>query len=126
MGNPPLEPLIEHTEDTDDILLIQINPIRTKTVPTNIEEIKDRVNEISFNSALMHEIKHLQFKQDLIAKVNIHNISADMDLGDFNLSSKLNTSWDFLMHLKNLGYQACDNWIKANYDKIGKESTFKI
>ncbi|MBP7809267.1 MAG: patatin-like phospholipase family protein [Bacteroidia bacterium] len=136
MGNPPLEPLIEHTQDTDDILLVQINPIRTKTVPTNIEEIKDRVNEISFNSALMHEIKHLQFKQDLIAKgvklgekipkVNIHNISADMDLGDFNLSSKLNTSWDFLMHLKELGYKACDAWIKANYDKIGKESTFKV
>lgn len=136
MGNPPLEPLIEHTEDADDILLIQINPIRIKEVPSNIEEIKDRVNEISFNSALMHELKHIQFKQDLIAKgikiddkaqkVHIHHISADNQLSELNLSSKLNTSWDFLMHMKELGYKACEVWLKDNYDKIGKESTFKI
>jgi len=94
------------------------------------------LNQFSFNLCLMHEIKHIQFKQELIAsgvklktkmpKVNLHNISADHDLGELNLSSKLNTSWDFLMHLKNLGYQACDVWIKNNYDKIGKESTYKI
>ncbi len=136
MGNPPLEPLIKHTVDADDILLVQINPIKIKSVPSSIEEIKDRVNEISFNSTLMHEIKHIQFQQELIAsgvklktkipKVNLHNISADNDLGELNLSSKLNTSWDFLMHLKNLGYQACDAWLKNNYDKIGKESTFRI
>jgi len=47
-------------------------------------------------------------------------------LGEFNLSSKLNTSWDFLMHLKNLGYQACDKWIEANYDSIENKSTFHI
>lgn len=136
MGNPPLEPLIENTEDADDILLVQINPIKIKNVPSNIEEIKDRVNEISFNSALMHEIKHIQFKQELLAKgikfddkaqkVHIHHISADAQLGELNLSSKLNTSWDFLMHLKELGYKACDAWLQQNFDKIGNESTFKI
>lgn len=136
MGNPPLEPLIEHTEDADDILLVQINPIKIKNVPSNIEEIKDRVNEISFNSALMHELKHIQFKQDLIAKgikiddkaqkVHIHHISADAHLGELNLSSKLNTSWDFLMHIKELGYKAADAWLLENFNKIGKESTFRI
>jgi NTE family protein len=136
MGNPLLEPLIENTEDTDDILLVQINPVKINKVPTNIEEIKDRVNEISFNSSLMLELKILELKQKLAengveyngktVKTNLHNISADGDLGELNLSSKLNTSWDFLMHLKNLGYSACDKWLKENYDKIGKESTFKI
>jgi NTE family protein len=136
MGNPLLEPLIENTEDTDDILLVQINPVKINKVPSNIEEIKDRVNEISFNSSLMLELKILELKQKLTENgiqyngkavtTRLHNISADGDLGELNLSSKLNTSWDFLMHLKNLGYEACDTWIKANYDKIGKESTFKI
>jgi NTE family protein len=136
MGNPPLSPLIDHTEGTDDILLVQINPITIKNVPSTIEEIKDRVNEISFNSALMHELKLLQFKQQMVDQgikvegklqhVYLHHISADSELAELNLSSKLNTTWDFLMHLKELGYKACDSWIKENYDKIGKQSTFKI
>jgi NTE family protein len=136
MGNPPLEPLIKHTEGTDDILLIQINPFKIKTVPSTVEEIKDRVNEISFNSSLLHEIKQIQFKDKLIdkgitldgelKKVYLHSISADHDLSELNLSSKLNTSWDFLMHLKNLGYAACTKWLDENFDKIGKESTLKL
>ena len=136
MGNPLLEPLIENTEDTDDILLVQINPVKINKVPSTMEEIKDRVNEISFNSSLMLELKILDLKQKLaengiehngkVIKTYLHNISADKDLGELNLSSKLNTSWDFLMHLKEMGYKACDAWLKANYDNIGKQSTFKI
>lgn len=136
MGNPPLEPLINNTEDTDDILLIQINPFKIKVVPKTIEEIKDRVNEISFNSSLHHEIQQIEFKRTLIEKgidldgaikkTNLHSISADHDLSELNLSSKLNTSWDFLMHLKNLGYQACTNWLNENFDDIGKISTLKL
>ncbi len=136
MGNPPLEPLIYNTEDTDDILLVQVNPFKIKEVPSNIEEIKDRVNEISFNASLHHEIRLIEFKRTLIEKgitldgelkaTFLHNISADEDLGQFNLSSKLNTSWDFLMHLKNLGYEACSKWLDKNYHSIGKESTLKL
>jgi NTE family protein len=136
MGNPPLDPLIKHTEDADDILLVQINPVKINRVPSTIEEIKDRVNELSFNSSLILELKMLQFKQKLAKKgitldeeikdVRLHNISSDLHLGELNLSSKLNTSWDFLMHLKETGYKACDHWLKDNFEKIGKESTFTI
>lgn len=136
MGNPPLEPLIHNTEDTDDILLIQINPFKIKSVPKTIEEIKDRVNEISFNSSLHHEIRQIEFKRTLIEKgidlggaikkTNLHCISADHDLSELNLSSKLNTSWDFLMHLKELGYASCSKWLEENYEDIGKISTLKI
>lgn len=136
MGNPPLEPLINYTENTDDILLVQINPVKISNVPSTIEEIKDRVNELSFNSSLILELKMLQFKQKLIEKgitlegelrpIRLHNISSDLHLGELNLSSKLNTSWDFLMNLKEMGYKACDAWLKENFEKIGKETTFTI
>lgn len=136
MGNPPLTPLTKHTEGTDDILLVQINPFNIDVVPSTIEEIKDRVNEISFNSSLTLEIKNLEFINSLVEKgitldgklkkINLHSISADNSLGDLNLSSKLNTSWDFLMHLKNLGYAACNTWIENNFDNIGNNSTFKL
>jgi len=135
-GNPLIQPLIDHTEDTDDILLIQINPKNIKAVPNKIEEIRDRVNELSFNSSLLLELRLIQFKQELVNKgitldgelkpVYLHNISADNELSEFNLSSKLNTSWDFMMHLKDLGYKACDRWVSENFEHIGKESTLKL
>ena len=78
----------------------------------------------------------IQFKQELVGKgitldgelkpVYLHNISADNELGDLNLSSKLNTSWDFMMYLKNLGYKACDAWLGENYEHIGKQNTLKL
>jgi len=136
MGNPPLFPLTEHTEGTDDILLVKVNPFIIPNVPDNIDDIKDRINEISFNSSLALEIKNLEFINSLVdqgitldgklKKINLHCLSADKVLSDLNLSSKLNTTWDFLMHLKNMGYQACDNWVKANYENIGKKSTLHI
>ena len=81
MGNPPLSPLTEHTAGTDDILLIEVNPFTIKTVPGNIEEIKDRVNEISFNSALALEIKHMEFINGLVDK----GITLDGTLKKINL-----------------------------------------
>ncbi len=136
MGNPPLGPLVEGTVDANDILLVQINPIKINKIPSTLEEIKDRVNELSFNSSLVLELKMLQFQQELVAKgitldgklrkICLHNLMVDEDLADLNISSKLNTSWDFLMHLKEAGYKACDNWLKESFDKIGNESTFRI
>lgn len=135
-GNPLIQPLIDNTEDTDDILLIQINPKNITEVPGKIEDIRDRVNELSFNSSLLLELKLIQFKQELVEKgitldgklkkVHLHNISADDVLGDLNLSSKLNTDWDFIMYLKDLGYKACDAWVKANYENIGKRNTLRL
>lgn len=136
MGNPPLSPLAIHTAGTDDILLVKVNPFKISKVPDTVEEIKDRVNEISFNSSLALEMKHMEFINRLVdkgitldgklKKIHLHCLSADKTLGDFNLSSKLNTSWEFLMHLKNMGYQACDSWIKTNYENLGKKSTFHL
>ncbi|MCA0429905.1 MAG: patatin-like phospholipase family protein [Bacteroidetes bacterium] len=136
MGNPPLWPLTKGTVGTDDILLVKINPFKIDEVPSNSEEIKDRVNEISFNSSLALEIEHLEFINNLIdkgvnlngqlKKIQLHSLSADNTLSNLNLSSKLNTTWDFLMHLKNKGYEACDKWISKNYENIGKQSTYTI
>lgn len=136
MGNPPLHPLIRNTEGTDDILLVKVNPFRIQKTPDSIEEIKDRVNEISFNSSLALEMKQVEFINMLVdrgidldgklRRIYLHSLSADKNLSDFNLSSKLNTTWDFLMHLKNMGYQACEGWIKTNYRHLGKQSTYHI
>ncbi|HEU0223772.1 MAG TPA: patatin-like phospholipase family protein, partial [Paracoccaceae bacterium] len=50
MGNPALFPLISVME-SKDILIVQINPVERKGVPTTAREIQDRINEITFNSS---------------------------------------------------------------------------
>lgn len=135
MGNPPIQPLIDE-HGTDDILLIQINPIKIKETPTEIEDIRDRVNELSFNSSLLSELKHILFQQELIKKgitldgtlrkTILHNILGDDALEGLNLSSKLNTDWDFLQYLKKTGREHAQQWLDKNFDKIGKESTLSL
>jgi NTE family protein len=57
-------------------------------------------------------------------KIFLHHISADKDLAELNLSSKLNTEWEFLCYLRDKGIEAADNWIKKHKAEIGKQDTF--
>ena len=56
MGNPALFPLMEECSSRD-ILLVQINPISRDSVPTCASSILNRLNEITFNAALIKEIR---------------------------------------------------------------------
>jgi NTE family protein len=135
MGNPPLFPLIENTPDTNDIMLVQINPFHIHKVPERIEEIRDRVNEISFNSALSLELQNIDLHRKLAREgsndkkylnVFLHRISADNDLGDLNHSSKLNTEWDYLCYLRDKGRVAAEKWLSHHKDSLGKRDTLEI
>jgi len=135
MGNPPIFPLIDNTS-VSDILLVQVNPVNIPETPKTAEEIKDRVHELSLNSSLMLEMQKITFVnqmlgeginfQDKFRKIYVHNINPEKDIWDLNVSSKLNATWEFLLHLKKLGQKYADGWLEENYDKIGKESSCDI
>ena len=132
MGNPPLYPLIKATS-TSDILLVQINPCRIHKVPTTADAIAHRINELSFNSSLIWELRLIEFKNEMLAKgfkidgqyrhIRYHTISADNALEEFDVSSKANTSIDFLKLLKSLGREYAEVWLKNNYDKVGNKTS---
>lgn len=135
MGNPPIFPLIDNT-NSEDILLIQINPIEIDKVPTSAEEITDRMNELSFNSSLMHEMRRVNFVSKMlergfdmdgvVRKLFIHNINPQKEMAKLGVSSKLNADWHFINQLRMTGREMAQNWLDQNYDKIGKESTCDI
>lgn len=135
MGNPPIYPLIDHT-DSNDILLIKVNPFEIDEVPKTVKEIQDRINDISFNSSLSSEMRMINFKERILnigydlkgklRKIYFHEISADEDLHQFSLSSKFNISKSFLLRLKHLGKKAAEKWINENYEKVDKESSLNI
>jgi NTE family protein len=65
MGNPALFQLFYKTA-CPDIVIVQINPIERDEVPRSAHEIQDRLNEITFNGALMGELRAIDFVNRLI------------------------------------------------------------
>ncbi|TAF65841.1 MAG: patatin-like phospholipase family protein [Cytophagales bacterium] len=135
MGNPPIFPLIDGT-DCSDILIVQINPINIPETPKNANEIRDRVNELSFNSSLMLEMRKIDFIDRLLdkgidlgdkfRKIYVHNINPEKHIHHYNVSSKLNITWSFLSHLHQLGRQYAEEWIEQHFDKLGKKHSTNI
>lgn len=137
MGNPPIFPIIEGTT-LHDILLIKINSINIKSVPTTARDIADRVNEISFNSSLINEMKLIHYRNQLLRngvlkvdnktnrEIFVHTISGYDALSQLSYSSKMNTSWEFLLELKNKGREIAERWLQNEFKEVGKKSTFDV
>ena len=134
MGNPALFPLI-YKSMCRDVVLVQVNPLRREDVPTTPSEIVDRVNEISFNSSLMREMRAIAFVTDLLDKdavhgpykrLLMHRIEPAAEMAQYGASSKLNAEWTFLHHLRDLGRASAADWLDRKYAAIGERSTIDL
>jgi NTE family protein len=135
MGNPAIFPLI-YGCDSPDVLIVHINPMCRPELPHTATEIMNRINEISFNSSLMREMRAIDFVTQLIDKgsirgmalkrVLIHAISADDIMLELGVASKLNADWEFLTDLRDAGRERAAGWLAENYRQIGKRSTVDI
>lgn len=135
MGNPAMFPLIYNC-DSRDIVIIRINPIVRKGVPQTGRDIVNRLNEITFNSSLMREMRAIAFVTRLIdegkiaagemKRMLIHMIEADELMVDFGVASKLNPDWQFLCHLRDMGRERARHWIESTIGRLGRESTIDI
>jgi NTE family protein len=135
MGNPAIFPLIYNCESAD-VLLVHINPIVRPDLPRTATEIMNRINEISFNSSLMREMRAIDFVTRLIdsgatchlklKRMLIHSISADDVMLKLGVASKLNADWGFLCSLRDAGRERASAWLDEHYDCIGEKSTVDI
>ncbi len=138
MGNPSLFPLFYGTT-TRDVLIVHINPIERPGTPKTPVEIYDRVNEISFNSSLIKELRAIAFVQKLVDEgwlkeefrkkvmyVLVHSLRADEALSEFSVASKFENDWKFLIELRDRGRAAAGGWLKRNFEDIGVRSTVDL
>ena len=135
MGNPAIFPLIYGCR-SQDVVIVQVNPINRPEVPTNARDILDRVTEISFNSSLMREMRAIAFVTKLLEeravddgrykRINIHFIESETEIAPLGASSKLNTDWKFLCELRDRGRETAGHWLAAHFDQIGRESSVDI
>ena len=130
-GNPTLTPLVRES-DAHDTILVQINPRERLELPRTANDILNRLNEISFNSPLMKELRMIALLHEVAdpghgegarwAGMRTHRIMSDT-LADFGASSKLNAEWEFVSLLKEEGRKSADGFLTAHGGEIGKHST---
>lgn len=135
IGNPPLFPFFHHSP-SDDIVIVQINPVVRPGEPKSASEIENRLNEITFNSSLLHELRAIDFvtrlldsgnlKEGAYRKKRIHMIEARKRMRPLDASSKLNSELAFLQHLFEIGRSAAGRWLAKNFDDIGERSTLDV
>lgn len=119
LANPPLSPLAEACPGAD-LLVVAINPITCASTPEDPAGIAARLNQITFNAALLQELRCLSASGDA---PRLHLIDADEHLQDLGVYSKLMTDWTFLNWLRDAGREAAGRWVEQNLARVGVESS---
>jgi NTE family protein len=133
-GNPTMTPLIRECQSSDTIL-VQINPVERPGVPRTASEINNRLNELSFNSPLLKELRMIALLHKAAdpgrgegaawARMRIHRIATDAML-ELGASSKMISEWPFLCKLRDEGRRSAQAFIDAHKGDIGKRSTLDL
>ncbi|WP_168016874.1 patatin-like phospholipase family protein [Halomonas salinarum] len=134
-GNPALFPLVDD-QACRDLVVVQVNPLVRRQLPESARDIINRINEITFNSSLIKELRSIQLLQQLIdttgmeveeyRSMRLHLIHAEQEVEKLSASSKLNAEWDFIHRLYIQGRGWADRWLAEHFEAIGQHSTFDL
>jgi NTE family protein len=134
VGNPTITPLVRECASSDTIL-VQVNPVERTGAPRSAREILDRLNEVSFNSPLMKELRMIAILRQVAnagdcegarwADMRIHRIASPM-MTDLGYSSKLNAEWEFFCMLRDEGRRCAELFVKDHMQDVGRRSTFDL
>jgi NTE family protein len=139
MGNPAIFPFFR-TTDTEDVLIVSINPLERNMTPRTQGEIMNRINEITFNSSLIAEYRAIDFVTRLIdqgrlprgrgpgeyRRINVHRVALDSAFKELTADSKLDSDFAFLELLRNGGQRAAKDFLGKHFDDLGVRSTVDI
>jgi NTE family protein len=139
MGNPAIFPFFRST-DTEDVLVVQINPVERRLVPRTQNEIMNRINEITFNSSLIDEFRAIDFATRLIdqgalkrgmgpgeyRRINVHRIALESSFKKLTADSKMDSDYDFFRLLRDGGRRAAQEFLTQHFDDLGVRSTVDL
>jgi len=132
LGNPSISPLLR-TATSEDVLLVQLNPLQCRGAPTSIAQILRRLNEITFNSSLMSELHVIEVFRRLIdegrlhwgagpaiyKRVNMHRIVLDAFDKELDPMSPVNIDYEFFEMLRENGRDEARRFLDAHFEDIG-------
>ncbi len=132
-GNPALFPLFR-PELPADVVVVNINPLFRPDVPHSGGDIQNRINEISFNSSLLRELRAIHFVHELIAEkrvegmrdVLVHMIADDDFMRDLSVATKIVPSPVILARLKEAGRAAADGFLAAHKRDLNRRGSVDL
>jgi NTE family protein len=134
VGNPTITPLVRECASSDTVL-VQVNPVERPGTPRSAREILDRLNEVSFNSPLMKELRLIAVLRQVAnagdcegarwAGMRIHRIASEM-MVELGYSSKLNAEWEFFCMLRDEGRRCAESFLQSHIEDLGRRSTFDL
>jgi NTE family protein len=131
-GNPAIFPLVYECR-ARDIVMVHITPATRIDVPMTSIGIMNRMQEISFNTALIREMRAVAFINRRVDEgkmegkhMLVHVIEAEDLIREFSESSRLNGDWGFMTYLYDSGRKRAEDWLQANFDCLGLESSVDL
>ncbi|MCR9126500.1 MAG: patatin-like phospholipase family protein [Rhodobacteraceae bacterium] len=134
-GNPALFPLFDPALPAD-VLIVNINPLERADLPTTPQEIQNRINEISFNSSLLRELRAINFVQRLLdegmvddgrmKRVLVHMIADDALMNALSVATKLVPTPYTLARLKAAGRAAAGGFVARHKGDLNHRGTVDL
>ncbi|MBV0891726.1 patatin-like phospholipase family protein [Paracoccus sp. Z118] len=134
-GNPALYPLFG-TDLPRDIVIVTINPMLREAVPRSPVEIQDRINEISFNSSLLRELRAIQFVKRLTAEGRltgrgmkeplVHMISDEELMNSLGARSKSLPGPGLVKRMFEAGRVAAEGFIGGDLANLGERDSVDL
>ena len=133
-ANPAIGPLLEMGE-TSDVLLVQINPVRSSAKAMTAAEIADRANDLTFNASLIAQMRTIGLINDLVARglggegvkaVYMHRIDGGQVMAELPLASKLTPRRSTMEKLFELGQANGQRWLRRHFDAVGEKGTVNL
>jgi len=116
--------------------VVNINPLERPEVPQSPQQIQNRINEISFNSSLLRELRAIRFVQRLLeegalqegtmSRVNVHMIADDALMQELSVATKLVPNKTVIMELHAAGRRAADDFMTSHRDALNQKSTVDL
>jgi len=134
-GNPALFPLFDKSLPKD-IVIVNINPLERTELPTTTQQIQNRLNEISFNSSLLREMRAIEFVQRLLddgtmhpgrmAQVYLHMIADDALMNELSAATKTVPNNYIITTLKRAGQTAAQSFLDAHFDSLNEKASLDL
>jgi NTE family protein len=94
------------------------------------------MNEISFNSSLMREMRAVEFVTRLIDegaldagkyhRMLIHSVRDDAGMAELGIATKFDPDWNLLCRLRERGRLRAQEWLRDNLARVGRESSIDL
>jgi NTE family protein len=138
-ANPAVFPLFYECE-SDDVLLVLLNPLERSGAPRTVQEIDHRISELAFSATFMREMQTFVRAAEFMGRSSDPNSKLEsklqsarfhmIDTGEIAILQRTDTKalahGPFLELLRGQGRERAAAWLAEHGDKVGRRSTVDL